>query len=108
MFGLSAFSAQQKTKEVGIRKVLGANVMSILKLLSKEYVTLILIANVLAIPTAWYLSREWLANFANRIELTPWILISSLFMALFIALLTVSYQGLKTAFLNPIDTLKEE
>ncbi len=108
LFGLSAFAAQQKTKEVGIRKVLGANVMSIIKLLSKEYVILIIIANLLAIPIAWYFASSWLTNFAYRVDISPVIYIVSIAAALVVALLTVSYQAIKAAMINPIDTLKDE
>jgi len=108
LFGLSAFSAQQRTKEIGIRKVLGASIASILRLLSKEYMILIIIANVLAIPLAWYYANQWLTNYAFRIEIEPWVFAISLVMALMIALLTVSYQALKAAFINPVKSLKDE
>jgi len=108
LFGLSAFSAQQKTKEIGIRKVLGASVSSILRLLSKEYVVLIIIANLLAVPLAWYFANSWLTNFAFRINIQPWVFVLSLVVALMIALLTVSYQALKAALINPVKSLRNE
>jgi putative ABC transport system permease protein len=108
LFGLSAFSAQRRIKEIGIRKVLGASVTQILQLLSKEYVALILLANLLAWPIAYYASNWWLGNFPYRIELGLDILLTTLALALLIALVTVSIQSLKAAIVNPVKTLRSE
>jgi len=108
LFGLSAFSAQRRTKEVGVRKVLGASVYQIVRMLAREYVLLIVVANIIAMPIAWYFSQQWLANFAYRIEVSPVVFILSIVLTLAIALITISYQAIKAAMINPIETLKDE
>ncbi|MEO1052718.1 MAG: ABC transporter permease [Bacteroidota bacterium] len=108
LFGLSAFSAQQRTKEIGIRKVMGASIFHILKMLSKEYVILILAANLVAWPLAWHLSQKWLANFAYHINIGWGFFVITLVLAVIIALITVSYQSMKAALTNPVETLKSE
>jgi putative ABC transport system permease protein len=108
LFGLSAFSAQRRTKEIGIRKVLGANVTQILKLLSKEYIVMIAIANVLAWPIAYYACSWWLEKFPYRIEVGMEILLATLILAMLIALVTVSIQAVKAAIVNPVKTLRTE
>ncbi len=108
LFGLASFTTEQRTKEIGIRKVLGSSVSGILLLLSKEFAKWILWANIIAWPIAWYLSRNWLQNFAYRIGVQIWIFFLSGFLALVIALLTISYQSLKAALADPIDSLKYE
>ena len=108
LFGLSAFSVQQRTKEVGIRKVLGASIVSIFSLLAKEYMMLVLIANIIAWPAVWYFGQEWLAGYAYQIDTGHGMYILTLLAALGITLLTISYQAIKTAIINPAETLKEE
>lgn len=108
LLGLIAFVANQKTKEIGIRKVLGASINSILLLLSKKIITWVLIANVIAIPFAYYLMNKWLEDFAYRIEISWWIFVLSGGIALSIALVTVSFQAIKAAIANPVDSLKYE
>ena len=108
LFGLSAFSAQRRIKEIGIRKVMGASTTSILRLLSREYLLLIAIANFIAWPLAWYLSREWLEGFAYRISPGTGVYLITLIGAVGIALLTVSFQSIKAAWSNPVDTLRAE
>src|SRR5690606_18781688 len=108
LFGIAAFTAVQRTKEIGIRKVLGASVSSILVLLSKDFVTLILIAFILAIPVANYFMSEWLQNFAYRIEISWWMFAISGLLVWLIALLSVSGQTLKAARQNPVDSLRNE
>ncbi|MDR3625840.1 MAG: ABC transporter permease [Ignavibacteriaceae bacterium] len=108
LLGLAAFVTEQRTKEIGIRKVLGASVPEILVLLSKEFSKWVLIANLLAWPLAYYFMNNWLKAFAYRINITPWIFISSGVLALVIALLTVSANAVKAATANPVKSLKYE
>ena len=108
LFGLSAFSAQRRTKEIGIRKVLGANVMQIVSMLSREYFWMILIANAIAWPVAYYASIQWLRTFPYRIEFGVGILISTLLLGLIVAILTVSIQSIRAALVNPVKTLRSE
>ncbi len=108
LFGLAAFAAERRTKEIGIRKVLGASVPSIVMLLSKDFLKLILIAFVIAVPVAYYGMSTWLEDFAYRIELEPWLFVGAGTLALVIALATVSYQAIKAALANPVDSLRSE
>jgi putative ABC transport system permease protein len=108
LFGLAAFSAEQRMKELGIRKVLGAKVHELVFLFSSEFTKLVLLAIVIASPVAYFLVDYWLGNFAFRTSIDPWVFILAALSALMIALLTVSYQSLKAANTNPVDTLKNE
>lgn len=108
MFGLISFTTEQRTKEIGIRKTLGANVSSIIYLLTKEIFVLVSIAIIVSFPVAFYLMRHWLENFAYRIVLSPLTFISTAIMILLISLLTVSYQAIKAARSNPINALRYE
>lgn len=108
LFGLAAFIAEQRTKEVGIRKALGASEMGISALLSKEFVKYIGLALLIAIYPAYYIMSNWLESFAYRIDISPVIFIVSGLIALIIALVTVSYQAIKAARVNPVDSLKYE
>jgi putative ABC transport system permease protein len=108
LLGLAAFITEQRTKEIGIRKVLGASVPEIIILLSKEFTKWVIIANLLAWPLAYYLMNNWLKEFAYRINITLWIFISSGVLALVIALLTVSTNAIKAATANPVKSLKYE
>ena len=108
LFGLSANATEVRTKEVGIRKVLGASVNNIVRLLSKEFVLLVLIGNVIAWPLAWYAANRWLAGFAYRIEVQWWVFVLGGLLALVIALLTVSIQSIKAALANPVKSLRTE
>lgn len=108
LFGLAAFIAEQRTKEVGIRKALGASEVSISALLSKEFVKYVGISLLIAIYPTWYLMSDWLESFAYRISLSPLIFVLSGFLALVVALLTVSYQAFKAARINPVESLKYE
>lgn len=108
LYGLVSFMAETRIKEIGIRKVLGASVSSIVSLLSKDFFKLVLVALVIASPIAWYLMQQWLQGFAYRIEITWWIFALSGGLALLIALLTVSYQSIKAAMANPINSLRNE
>ena len=108
LFGLASFTAEQRTKEIGVRKVLGASIGSIIVLLSKEFTKWVLIANVIAWPVAYFAMNEWLQGFAFRIDLGWWIFAISGALALGIAILTVAYQAIKAAMANPIDALRYE
>ncbi len=108
LFGLATFIAQQRTKEIGVRKVLGASVAGIATLLSKDFVKLVLIAIVLASPVAWYLTSNWLQDFAYRIDISWWMFVLAGFAAVIIALVTVSFQAVKAALMNPVKSLRSE
>jgi len=108
LFGLSVFIAAERTKEIGIRKVLGASLGKIILLLSKEFITWIIIANIVAWPLAWFIMNKWLQNFAYRVNIGIWIFILSASLALIIALITVSYQSIKAALANPVESLRYE
>jgi ABC-type antimicrobial peptide transport system permease subunit len=108
LFGMAAFMVERRTKEIGIRKVLGASVSELLVLLSREYAKWVLLANLIAWPTAFVLFSRWLQNYAYRIEIGPWVFIFSAAAALLIALLTVGYQAFRAAAANPVDSLKYE
>jgi len=108
LFGLASFMAEQKTKEIGVRKVLGASVPGIVMLLSKEYVKWLVVANLLAWPLAYYAMHNWLQNFAFRTGLTVWPFLIAGGMALLVALLTVSFQSIKAALAHPIKSLRYE
>jgi putative ABC transport system permease protein len=108
LFGLAAFTAEQRTKEIGIRKVLGASAAGIAGLLSKDFIKLVLIANLLACPIAWYAMKQWLQSFAYRIDLGWWVFALASGITLIIALLTVSTQAIKTALANPVESLRYE
>jgi putative ABC transport system permease protein len=108
LFGLSIFMAQQKTKEIGIRKTLGASVFSVILLISKEFLNCLVIANLIAWPVAWYFMNKWLREFAYRIELTWWIFAFAGGITLLIALASVGYQALKAANANPVESLRYE
>jgi putative ABC transport system permease protein len=108
LFGLASFIADQKTKEIGIRKVLGASVAKIVNNLNKRFLKWVLIANLIAWPTAWFAMNRWLENFAYRIGLSWWMFVLAAVLAVFIALLTVSFQTVKAALKNPIDSLRYE
>ena len=108
LFGLAMFTAQQRTKEIGVRKVLGASVMGIVVLLSKDFVRLILIAILIVSPIAWFAMNQWLQDFAYRVEISWWIFALAGLLAIVVALLTVSFQSIKAALMNPIKSLRSE
>lgn len=108
LFGLAAFTAEQRTKEIGVRKVMGASTWSIASLMSKEFTKLVLIAFVLAIYPAYYFMDRWLQEFASRIEVGAWVFVIAGFSAMIIAWITVSYQSLKAARVNPVNSLRYE
>ena len=108
LFGLSVLSAEKRTKEIGIRKVLGASVNNVVTILSKDFVKLVIVALLIAIPLAWMSSNKWLQNYPYRISLNWQIFAAAGALVIFIALVTVSFQAIKTALANPVKSLRTE
>ncbi|MEQ9438734.1 MAG: ABC transporter permease [Cyclobacteriaceae bacterium] len=108
LFGLASYTAEQRTKEIGIRKVLGASITNLWQLLSKDFLGLILLACVMAIPLAYYFARDWLQNYDYRTDLHWWIFALAGLGALMVTIITVSYQAIKAAQLNPVKSLRSE
>jgi putative ABC transport system permease protein len=108
LFGLASYAAEQRVKEIGVRKVLGASVQNIVLLLSGHFVKLVLIANLLAWPLAWYTMNKWLQNFAYRIDIKLSVFVFTAMLSLFIALITISFQSIKAAIANPVKSLRSE
>lgn len=108
LFGLTTLSTRQRTKEIGIRKVFGASVNQIVALISKDFLQLVVIASIIAIPIAWYATNQWLQNFAYRIELSWWGFALAGAVTITIALVTVSFQAVKAALANPANSLRNE
>lgn len=108
LFGLAAYSAEQRTKEFGVRKVLGASVASIMQLLSVSFMKMILVAIIIGVPAAYYLMNKWLGHFEFRTAISWWIIVAAIFGTSIIAFLTVSFQAYKAAKANPVDALKYE
>ena len=108
LLGLASYSTIQRTKEIGIRKVLGASVSGITSLLSKDFIKLVLIALIMASPVAWFGMHKWLQGFAYRINIGLWVFILAGVLAILIALLTVSFQAIKAAVANPVKSLRSE
>jgi len=108
LFGLAAFTAEERTKEIGVRKVLGASAANILLLLSKEFSKWVLMANLIAWPIAYYMMNRWLQNFAYQTSIGLWPFLLSALLALIIALFTVSYQSVRAALADPVDCLRYE
>ena len=108
LFGLATYIAEQRTKEIGVRKVLGASVINIVRMLSKDFVKLVLLAFLIAAPIAWWFMNKWLEDFAYRIDLSWWIFAATGLISLTIALITLSFQAIKAALSNPIKSLRTE
>jgi ABC-type antimicrobial peptide transport system permease subunit len=108
LFGLASFTTEQRTKEIGIRKVMGSTVSSIVLLLSKDFARWVLAANLVAWPIAYYVMKRWLEGFAYKASFGIWIFLLSGGIALTVALVTVSYQAIKAAVTNPVNALKYE
>jgi putative ABC transport system permease protein len=108
LFGLAAFTAEQRTKEIGIRKVLGASVQQVLVMVSKEFLFLVMLAFIVSVPVAWWAMHNWLADFAYRIEIKWWVFVIAGGAAMFIAFITVSFQSVKAALANPVKSLRSE
>jgi len=108
LFGLALFTAEQRKKEIGIRKVLGASVSGIVVMLSKDFLKLVLLANVIALPLSWYLMNNWLNDYAYRTELNWWIFAAAFVATFIIAMLTLSFHAIKTAVADPVTSLRTE
>ena len=108
LFGLASYSTLQRTKEISIRKVLGAMPRNIIMILSKDFLILVVIASLIAFPIAWWAMYKWLQNFSYRVDISWWIFLSAGLIAAMIAMLTISYQAIKAAIANPVNSLKTE
>ena len=106
--GLALFTAEQRTKEIGVRKVLGASVSGIVFMLSKDFLKLVLIANLIALPLGWYLMGGWLNDFADRTEMSWWIFAAAFVSTVIIATLTLCFHAIRTAVANPVTSLRTE
>ena len=108
LFGLATFAAQQRVKEIGIRKVLGASVSNLIGLLSKDFLKLVIIALIFAVPIAWFAMDKWLQDFAYRINIHWWVFMIAAIITVFIAWITISTQAFKAAASNPVKSLRTE
>jgi putative ABC transport system permease protein len=108
LFGLATLVVARRTKEIGIRKVLGADIKSIVGLISKDFIVLVIIASVIAFPIAWWALHKWLQDFAYRVSIQWWVFFAAAATALLIALLTISFQAIKAAITNPVKSLRTE
>jgi ABC-type antimicrobial peptide transport system permease subunit len=108
LFGLAAFTAQKRQKEIGIRKVIGASVSNITTMLSKDFINLVTISLLIAFPVWWWMMNKWLQSFAYRINITPWVFVIAGFSVIIITLLTISFQSIKAAIANPVKSLRTE
>jgi putative ABC transport system permease protein len=108
LLGLSLFATAQRTKEIGVRKVLGASIPNIVVLLSKDFIKLVIVAIVIASPVAWFVMHNWLQDFAYRVNMSWWIFFTAGMLAVLIALTTISFQAIKAAMANPVKSLRTE
>ena len=108
LLGLAIFASEQRTKEFGVRKVLGASPVSLFNLLSKEFLVLVLVALVIASPIAWWAMSQWLQNYEYRVPVSWWMFVFAGVVAVFIALFTVSFQAIRAAIANPVKSLRTE
>jgi putative ABC transport system permease protein len=108
LFGLTVFAVESRTKEIGIRKVLGATVAGITSMLSKDFLKLVLLAMLLASPLAWYFMKDWLMGFAYRVEIEAWVFVLAGLVTLLVALLTVCFHAIRAALANPVKSLRTE
>jgi putative ABC transport system permease protein len=108
LFGLVTYTAEQRSKEIGIRKVLGASVAQVTGMLSKEFIKLVLVGCLVAFPLSWWAMHKWLQDFAYRIDINWWVFVLAGCIALLIALLTVSFKAIRAALANPVKSLRTE
>jgi putative ABC transport system permease protein len=108
LIGLAAYTAEQRTKEIGIRKIMGASVPHLFSMLNMEFIKLVVIALVISSPLAWYFIKAWLGSFVYKTEISVWPFLQAGFVAIFIAVITVGYQSIKAATANPVDSLRSE
>ena len=108
LFGLATYMAEQRTKEIGVRKVLGATVTNIVNMLSKDFLKLVIISAVFAAPLGWWAMNKWLEDFAYRADIGWWVFAIAIAVAVVVALVTVSYQAIKAAIANPVKSLRTE
>ncbi|MBC7921452.1 MAG: ABC transporter permease, partial [Ferruginibacter sp.] len=108
LFGLAAFTAEQRTREIGIRKVLGASVGNLVGMLSKDFLRLVLMANVLAWPLAWWAMNQWLRDFAYRVNIGGGVFVVAGVVASLIALITISFTAVRAALANPVKSLRND
>ena len=108
LYGLVSYMAVQRTKEIGIRKVLGGTISHILWIFSREFLVLLVVAFLISVPIAWWLMNNWLQDFAFRVSMSPWIFIASIVISLFVAALTVGYRSMRAAVVNPVKSLRSE
>jgi len=108
IYGVIAYSVAQRTKEIGIRKVLGANATQLVKLLSKDFLLLIVIAALIAFPVAWWAMNKWLSDFAYRTGISWWVFAIAAILSVVIAFVTISTQAVKAAMMNPVKSLRTE
>jgi len=108
LFGLASFTAEQRVKEIGVRKVLGASVLNLWQLLSKDFVWLVLISCAIAIPLAWYFMTDWLKTYDNKVPIGLGVFVLVVVLAVLITLVTVSFQAIKAAMASPVKSLRSE
>ena len=108
LFGLITYAAEQRVKEIGIRKVLGADVGNIVMMISKDFMRLVFFASLFAFPIAWWAMNKWLQDFAYRVNIGWWVFAAAGIVAILIALITVSFQSIKAAMANPVESLRTE
>ena len=108
LFGLATFAAEKRTKEIGIRKVLGASIPVIVRTLSADFLKLVVLSTLIAAPVAWWAMNKWLDNYPFRVQISWWVFGLTILLATGIALLTISYQAIRAAMANPVNSLKTD